>query len=166
MLGKIEGRGEGDDRGWDGWMASLTRTWVWVDSGSLVMDREAWHAAIHGVAKSQTWLSDWIKVNWSYYWQYFFFSLSLLIKQELYLSFLSLHHIKLVPISVPLSLLFAVLFTMDEITLVFLRGSNYRYSDELIQGLPSALIYSEIAWLIIMLIIILKNFVQRSLSVM
>ena len=26
--------GEGDDRGWDGWMASLTRTWVWVNSGS------------------------------------------------------------------------------------------------------------------------------------
>ena len=25
MLGKIEGRGEGDDRGWDGWMASLTQ---------------------------------------------------------------------------------------------------------------------------------------------
>ena len=35
MLGKIEGREEGDDRGWDGWMASLTqRTWVWVNSGS------------------------------------------------------------------------------------------------------------------------------------
>ena len=34
MLGlKVEG--EGDDRGWDGWMASLTRwTWVWVSSGS------------------------------------------------------------------------------------------------------------------------------------
>ena len=29
-------RGEGEDRGWDGWMASLTRwTWVWVNSGSL-----------------------------------------------------------------------------------------------------------------------------------
>ena len=27
MLGKIEGRGEGDDRGWDGWIASLTRLW-------------------------------------------------------------------------------------------------------------------------------------------
>ena len=35
MLGKIEGRGEGDNRGWDGWMASQTQwTWVWVDSGS------------------------------------------------------------------------------------------------------------------------------------
>ena len=35
MLGKIEGRGEGDNRGWAGWMASPTRwTWVWVDSGS------------------------------------------------------------------------------------------------------------------------------------
>ena len=26
----------------------------------LVMDREAWHAAVHGVTKSRTWLSDWI----------------------------------------------------------------------------------------------------------
>ena len=29
MLGKIEGRGEGDDRGWDGWMVSLTG-WIWI----------------------------------------------------------------------------------------------------------------------------------------
>ena len=34
MLGKIEGRWEGDDRGWDGWMVSLTQwTWVWANSG-------------------------------------------------------------------------------------------------------------------------------------
>ena len=32
----------------------------------LVMDREAWHAAIHGVAKSRTWLSDWTELNWIY----------------------------------------------------------------------------------------------------
>ena len=35
MLGGIGGRRRGDDRGWDGWMASPTRwTWVWVNSGS------------------------------------------------------------------------------------------------------------------------------------
>ena len=33
----------------------------------LVMDREARHAAVHGVAKSQTWLSDWTKLNWFYF---------------------------------------------------------------------------------------------------
>ena len=60
------GAGEGDDRGWDGWMASRTRwTWVWVNSGRWWWTRKAWRAAIHGVAKSRTRLSDWTELNWT-----------------------------------------------------------------------------------------------------
>ena len=65
--GRLKAGGEGDDRGWDGWMASPTRwTWVWVNSGSWWWTREAWLAAAHGVAKSRTWLSDWTELSNKY----------------------------------------------------------------------------------------------------
>ena len=65
MLGKIEGRRK---RGWQRmrWLDSITdamgmslnRLW------ELVIDRETWHAAVHGVTKNRTWLSDWTQLNW------------------------------------------------------------------------------------------------------
>ena len=64
ILGKIEGRRRRGHRGWDGRMASPT--W-WTLSLSrlqeLVMDRETWRAAVHGVRKSWTRLSDWTELN-------------------------------------------------------------------------------------------------------
>ena len=58
--------GKGDNRGWEDWMASPTWwTWVWVNSRSWWWIGRAWCAAIHGVAKSQTWLSDWTEMNWN-----------------------------------------------------------------------------------------------------
>ena len=60
------GAGEGDDRGWDGWMASLTWwTWVWVNSGSW------WWTGRPGVlqfmgSQSRTRLNDWTELNLTY----------------------------------------------------------------------------------------------------
>ena len=50
----------------------------------LVMDREAWRAAIHGVAKSRTWLSDWTELNWT---EYAFSSITFFISsKQIYIS--------------------------------------------------------------------------------
>ena len=64
MLGKIEGRKR---RGWQSmrWLDAITDS-MDMDLGrhqQLVMDREAWRAVVHGMAKSRTWLSDWTDLN-------------------------------------------------------------------------------------------------------
>ena len=86
MLGKIEPGGEGDDRGWDGWMASPTRwTWVWANSRSWwwtgkpgMLQSMGSHRVRHDWETELNWTFVLIirptqKNNSSYYCQVFFF---------------------------------------------------------------------------------------------
>ena len=56
-----KGMTEDEMTGWHHWLDGHE----FEQLRELVMDREAWRAAVHGVAKSWTWLSDWTELNWT-----------------------------------------------------------------------------------------------------
>ena len=91
--------GEGDDRGWDGWIASPTQwTWVWVSSGSWwwsgkpgVLQSKGWQRVGHDWATELNWTEGIYMISTSYTHWYFFFGfliIAVLVNMKYYLPYM------------------------------------------------------------------------------
>ena len=130
MLGKITVRRRRNDRGWDDWMASLTRwTWIWASStswwwtGKLV-------CCSPGDAKSLTWLSNWTELI-----QVYIFSIILKMFS---------HHdcFFFFPF-------FSYLFSLPKIPIIHtLNGIRYPISDWGSVILPSYFMFYYLTWIV------------------
>ena len=114
--------GEGDDRGWDGWMASLTRlTWVWVNSGSWWWTRRPgvlWFIGLQRVGH------DWAtELNWTFLCVYVYVCIHILfihssVDRHLFLCLIYCQELNLVMFSNELSAI-ACLFSVTGFHLSF-----------------------------------------------
>ena len=97
---RLKAGGEGDNRGWDGWMASLTQwTPVWVNSGSWWWTGRPGVLWFMFVAKSWTRLSDWTELNWNMKMEVLDFSQDEIHWSNLLITSYLLHYLSIIIIS-------------------------------------------------------------------